>query len=356
MAARLDSWTREEVRSVVRFLNAKGLQPTEIHKQLVEVYGEKVMVKSKVYSWCKKFNAGRDNVADEHRSGRPSTGATETNIERINSLIREDRRIKIRSIAATVDLSVGEVYKIVHVVLGYHKVCARWVPKQLTDLHKEMRMGISLTHLMRYNMEGDNFLSRLITGDETWVHYATAENKRDSMTWKHIASPPVRKFKISPSAKKIMASVFWDHKGPLLVDFLERGNTVNAEQYCKTLDRLRQAIRKKRPGLLSDGIILLHDNATPHTASCTRHWLDRYNWEVLDHPSYSPDLAPSDFHLLGPLKRHLSGQHFQADSEIREAVKTWLSTRVPEFYAEGINALVHRWDTCLNKNGDYVEK
>jgi len=356
MAVCLLSWTPEEVRSVIRFLDARGLGPSEIHRQLVEVYGENVMSKKQVYFWCNQFSAGRTSIADEPRSGRPSTSKTDENVQHIDDLIRQDRRVKITFIADTVGLSVGEVHNIVHEVLGYSKVCARWVPKQLTDTHKETRMGSSLTHLQRYNMEGENFLYRIVTGDETWVHYLTPETKRDSMTWKHVNSPPPKKFKIVPSAKKLMATVFWDHKGPLLIEYMEKGKTVNSEQYCNTLDKLRMAIRKRRPRLLSDGVILLHDNATPHTAAHTREWLDRHNWEILEHPPHSPDLAPSDFHLFGPLKRHLSGQCFKTDEDIKEAVKDWFSTRVPEFYAQGIDALVHRWDKCLNKYGDYVEK
>jgi hypothetical protein len=56
------------------------------------------------------------------------------------------------------------------------------------------------------------------------------------------------------------------------------------------------------------GFGALHDSARPHTANRRRDLLRRYNWEVLDHPPYSPDLAPSDFHLFGPLKKHLGGR------------------------------------------------
>ncbi|GFO26529.1 histone-lysine N-methyltransferase SETMAR [Plakobranchus ocellatus] len=74
-----------------------------------------------------------------------------------------------------------------------------------------------------------------------------------------------------------------------------------------TLDRLKEAIRRKRPGLLRRGVVLQHDNATPHSANLTQQWLQRYGWEILPHPAHCPDLTPSDFHLFGPLKRHLGG-------------------------------------------------
>ena len=69
----------------------------------------------------------------------------------------------------------------------------------------------------------------MITGDETWVYHVTPETKRDSMTWKHPGSPPAKKFKVQQSARKLMATVFWDRHGILLMD-------VNAINYCETLD------------------------------------------------------------------------------------------------------------------------
>ncbi|GFN83337.1 histone-lysine N-methyltransferase SETMAR [Plakobranchus ocellatus] len=95
-----------------------------------------------------------------------------------------------------------------------------------------------------------------------------------------------------------------DAKGVILLDILSQGQCINAAQYCSTLDRLKEAIRRKRPGLLRRGVVLQHDNATPHSANLTQQWLQRYGWEILPHSAHSPDLAPYDFHLFGPLKSH----------------------------------------------------
>jgi hypothetical protein len=65
-------------------------------------------------------------------------------------------------------------------------------------------------------------------------------------------------------AGKVMAMEFWDRKGVLLVDFMEKGTTINAASYCATLERLRAAIKRQRPGLLTPGVLLLHEKARPH--------------------------------------------------------------------------------------------
>ncbi|GFS10871.1 histone-lysine N-methyltransferase SETMAR [Elysia marginata] len=120
------------------------------------------------------------------------------------------------------------------------------------------------------------FLDSIVTGDETWLHHCTPETMQDSMTWKHPSSPVEKKFKVMRSAKKIMGTVFWDSRGLLLFETLQPKETINAARYCQTLDKLREAICRKRPGQLTNGVILQHDNATPHTARVTQGWLEKY--------------------------------------------------------------------------------
>jgi histone-lysine N-methyltransferase SETMAR len=88
---------------------------------------------------------------------------------------------------------------------------------------------------------------------------------------------------------------FLNAQNVLLVEFMPRGTTINAETYCATLRRSRYAIQNRRRGLLSSGVMLLHDNARPHAAVRTQAVLQEFGWEVFEHPAYSPDLAPSDF-------------------------------------------------------------
>jgi hypothetical protein len=93
-----------------------------------------------------------------------------------------------------------------------------------------------------------------------------------------------------------MTTVFWVHKVELLVAFIDRGDTVTAERHFRTPQRLWHAICRKTLRLLLQGVTTLHDNARPHAANQTWVWIWRYCWEVMDHPPYSPDLIPSNFH------------------------------------------------------------
>ena len=171
---------------------------------------------------------------------------------------------------------------------------------------KGKRMIASLNHLQRYTEEGDNFLNRIVTGDETWVLHYMPESKLQSMVWKYPQSPVRKKFRTAPYVHKVMLTAFWDCRGPLIMlDFMPRGSTINADRYCSTLSLLQAAFRKKRRMILDvDNVIILHDNARPHVANKTINKLRKFHWE---HPPYSPDLAPSDFHLFSLLKKFLAG-------------------------------------------------
>ena len=84
--------------------------------------------------------------------------------------------------------------------------------------------------------------------------------------------------------------------------------------------------------------------------------MDHFGWDLFDHPPYSPDLAPSDYHWFPNMKTWLATQPFDDDAELQAGVNEWLKSKVAKFYDDGINKLVYRYDKCLNLNGDYVEK
>jgi histone-lysine N-methyltransferase SETMAR len=98
------------------------------------------------------------------------------------------------------------------------------------------------------------------------------------------------------------------------------------------------------------GTVLLHDNARLHTAAHTVETLQKLKFEVLAHPLYSPDLAPSDYHLFGPLEEALRGRRFTSDQELKEAVHAWLAAQPKTFFfSESIKKFVQRWKKCIEK-------
>jgi len=118
---------------------------------------------------------------------------------------------------------------------------------------------------------------------------------------------------------------------------------VTSATYADLLkNHLRPAIKSKRRGLLSTGVLLQHDNARPHTALSTVATIQELSFECLPHPPYSPDHAPSDFHVFGPLKEAMGDKSFRSEEEVQQAVHEWLHSQPKDFFSRGIHAIPKR--------------
>ena len=179
MDAPLAQCTREEQRAVVRFLWSEGSSGAEIHKQLLDA--DNALWKRPVHEWIEKFKSGRTSVKHAEGAGRPSTFTSDEKTEQAQQMILANRRITIDELVQSLQISHGFAQKTIHEILGYRKVSARWVPRELTEEHKRRRVEICQTLLNRYNNEGEEFLSRIVTGDESWVHHYSPESKRQSL-------------------------------------------------------------------------------------------------------------------------------------------------------------------------------
>jgi hypothetical protein len=121
-------------------------------------------------------------------------------------------------------------------------------------------------------------------------------------------------------------------------------------------NHLHPGIESKQHGLPSTGVLLQHDNAWPRTALSKVATIQDLSFKRLPHPPYSPDLAPRDFHVFGPLKEATGGKSFRSDEEVQQMVHEWLHSQLKDFFSRGIHALPKRWNTCMERNGDYIEK
>ena len=155
-------------------------------------------------------------------------------------MIKENRCITINELAESLGLSAGSAVKIMD-TLGYSKVCARWVPRQLTEAHKQSCLE-ACSELLEYCHSDKTFLQQIVIRDETWVHHFEPESKRASMEWCHPTSPRSKKFKSQQSAGKVMVTVFWDSIVVILVDFVFKEATINSDVYVDTLKKLKARI------------------------------------------------------------------------------------------------------------------
>jgi len=302
-----------EVRANVKFLVNLGWQGIRIIEALQTVYGENTPVDSTIYRWISRFKEGREELKDDQRGGRPSTSISEANVEAVRILLEEDRRADVRELSGILGISVGSVDSILKEHLNLTKRSARWMPKALDENHKQKRVEFATDLLIRMDTDSENFFRRIVTGDEVWIYQYDPETKQQSKEWLPKGSRAPIKFKQERSGKKVMATVFWDSEGVILVDFLDEKKTITAQYYVEVLKKLRSALAKKRPGKLHARVLFHQYNAPAHSAKTTRDLLREFKWELLRLPPYSPDMAPSDYFLFPNLKNHIKGLRWGLD-------------------------------------------
>jgi histone-lysine N-methyltransferase SETMAR len=347
---------QQKYRNIIQFLREKGESPAQIHRELQTIYGDKTPSYSTVTRWYNRFENGDYSVKDKPRSGRPKSSIIDRNIAKVSKLIEQDRRLTVREISQKLTLSITIVWRILTFVLGLVLLSARWIPKLLTPEQKKSRKNACEENLFLNSLDSDFFQGQIVTGDETYIHYYDPTTKRESSQWLPKGSrPPLKAIKKS-SCKKRMALIFWDRVGVLMIYYFKKGATLTGKLYCKLLAKLKSAIIRKRGDMWEDGVFLLHDNAPSHTSNIAQAAISDLGFTQLTHPPYSPDLAPSDYFLFSKLKEFLRKKTFKNDNQLENTTNRWLQRKPPSFYNEGISALPHRWNKCVNLGGDYVEK
>jgi hypothetical protein len=125
-----------------------------------------------------------------------------------------------------------------------------------------------------------------------------------------------------------MLCIWWDMDGHVPYELLERNLTVTAERYFQQLLHLEGEIQQKRLGRRHRAI-LQHDNARPHThtANMTKVAIQELDWVILPCAPYSPDLAPSDYHLCHSLSNNLCGVSFNNDTKLQNWLDDFFTAR-----------------------------
>lgn len=221
-----------ELRSVVKFCVGLGKSPAETLRMIRAAETLPTCGKTFVYKWHERFRNGRKSIDDDERAGRPSV-VMASNKDRVKELVNTDRRLTVRDIAETLDISLSVVHQILTTDLGMSKVSARWIPRLLKEEEKQRRVDCSATFLRRFDTEGDDFLNRIITTDETWLHHFDPETKMQSSVWKTPSTPPPKKARVQKSCGKEMFIFFMDRRGMILQHRVRDGRTVNADYYSQ---------------------------------------------------------------------------------------------------------------------------
>jgi len=220
-----------EQHYAVKFCAKHGKSVSETFQLLRRAYGDAVLSSTEVLRWHKAFKDGRESIENEQRTGRPSTSRTENNLACEKAAPDRDRRLIVRLIAEEAGLPKTDIHRIITDDLHMRKICAKLVPKNLSDEQKDNYVLVSLELLDRVTSEPD-FLQRVISGDETWVFEYDPTTKRQISEWQTSQSPRPKKARMSKSRVKSMLIIFiFDSKGIVHKKFMPPGQTVSQTFY-----------------------------------------------------------------------------------------------------------------------------
>lgn len=336
--------SEHHIRHCMLYEFNSGKDETTATENICAAYGEDALTVRTCRRWFTKFRCGDTSLEDKPRLGRP----VEIDDDALLSLVDADPRLTTRELAETLGSSHGTIITHLH-QLGKVSKMGVWIPHQLSPFNMQQRLNICESLLSRLNQ--NPFLERIITGDEKWILYVNARRKRQ---WLNKNQPPIPTPKPEFHERKVMLSVWWNVDGIIHFELLPKNSTITAAFYAQQLVRVHKALVHKHPALVTrKGIVFLHDNARPHVAKLSRDKIKELGWEVLPHPPYSPDIAPSDYHLFRSLQHHLSEKIFETEDMLKHDIDTFFASKPPSFFRSGIESLATRWQKVVDCEGDY---
>ena len=155
---------------------------------LQTTFGTSCMNRASVFEWHKKFKECRESVRDDERCGRSNEVRTPELMGQIKNFMDKDRRVSMETISVQFDVSVETVHTIICEELKMRKICAKFVPRVLSEDQKERRCHDCWEMVELINSDPAVFDS-LVTCDESWIYCYDPETKRQSSKWNHTGSP-----------------------------------------------------------------------------------------------------------------------------------------------------------------------
>ncbi|KOC59630.1 Histone-lysine N-methyltransferase SETMAR, partial [Habropoda laboriosa] len=290
---------------------------------LSEVYGDETPSERTCRVWFEGFRNGDFDMRDKERPGQPKKFE---DVE-LQELLDENPAQTLLCRLSD-DLFMPSTKR-----RQDKRKTNKWV---LHELSNNLRAYICSSHILR-NIK-DPFLDRIVTFDEKWILYNRGWTLTNYLP-KHKAYP-----------KKIMLSVCW-----FFLDILTLFD-INGENSSQLMIIMHKKLFVEQPSLVNrKGPILLRDNARPHVSQFTIREIHELGYETLKHPTYSPDLSPTDYHFFKNLDNFLREKIFRNKEDAINTFVEFIKSRIPDFYCNGIRTLVKRWKKCVESNGNYFD-
>jgi [histone H3]-lysine36 N-dimethyltransferase SETMAR len=331
--------SRDQLRVLLLYEFRLNHTATEAQRNICEAMGDSVISYHTAKNWFHRFSSGDYGLGDQPHSGP----ATRVDVDRLRTLIEQNPRLSLHELGEELGCSHTTVARHLH-ELGKTWKWGLWIPHELTT--SQLRARVEACMNLATFKRNTQWLRNVVTGDEKWVLYVNHTRKRQ---WLGTGESGIPTAKPELHPKKVMLSVWWNVNGVVYWELLPANSTVNAQTYCEQLDRVAAKLHGKQ-----DRVYFLHDNARPHIAKLTHRKLLELGWTTLVHPPYSPDLAPSDYHLFRSLNNHLMEKRFDDQTALESELASFFDSQPRAFYEKGIMSLPDRWQQVIDSNGMYI--
>lgn len=319
------------------------------YNRLLLAFGSGALSPCTVTYWYQRFETGDYSIKDAERSGRPKIDGLREELEK---LIETEPRISLKRLALLTGHCKETVKRIFISELHLKRVTHRWVPHLLSDEQKNLRKKIAIKTLPILLESEKCGFANILTGDESWFYFSYPMGD----CWiKEIEDRPLAEKKMIGS-RKIMMTIFWNGDGQVFLQPLKEKEHINAAYF---VEEVLTPLEKR---FLPDACLFpfpqyIHfDNARPHTAKLSQTYISKSSFTLLEHPPYSPDLAPCDFFLFGFIKGKLAGKNFSSPEELQKAITAILSTLDKTVFFSVMKNWIERLRFVIQNGGDYYLK
>jgi len=338
----------EHIRSFIMMCSCLEESAGLIQEKLNTLFEEKAPQKTFIYKWIKAVNDGRNSFDDAPRSGRP-VEHTEL-CEIIQKIIETEPFQSVRSISSQLDVNRESIRMVLTDVLQLHKYKCKWIPHTLTPQRMEERV-LCATNMLK-KLRTRNVFKNIITGDEAWFFF---DNPADAQ-WARSVDEVQRNVNRTIQSKKVMLTILWGVDSFYILEALPGSQKFDSDYFISILKKLKKEYCKIKKKMSVQGVYLHLDNAKVHTSMATVATAKKLGFTMLKHPSYSPDIAPSDFFLFGYIKDQLKNTEFETTDELIEAVQNILSEVPPELLSKVFENWAERLEEVIASGGEYIEE
>lgn len=351
------SWSRNEIRTVLRYNFVRGLNIDQCLEEMTLALDDDCPHRTTIFRWYREFQRGNFTLEDSERPGRPRTSVTEENVTAVRKMLDENRRVTYQQIEDTLGLNAPAIRSILQDHLHVKKLCSLWVPHQLTEEQMTRRVTWCREMLKKFDKGQSRYVNNIVTGDETWLYYYDVPTKAQNKVWVFDDDDTPVIVRKSRSVKKKMIAVFFKSSGILERVVLDTQKTVTAKWYTEQcLPKVIGSMKNLRPKSRMDTWYLHHDNAPAHRAKACTEYLTTTGLKLLEHPPYSPDLAPCDFALFPHVKMKLKGRRFSSDEDLLRAWDNECALLPSETWQNWFKDWFRRMERCIECRGNYFEK